>query len=104
MVECVKLSSNTVLVLELLVEKQLWVKLEFEVIATQVLYVVFYHNLNSFSYLYKTNNVEHQFFLITDFQAREMQFSSFAIPSVPLFPFYDQNKRQFYDDRAQGLR
>ena len=55
-VERVKLSSNTVLVLELLVEKQLWVKLQFEVIATQVLYVVFNHNLNSFSYRHKIKN------------------------------------------------
>lgn len=52
-VECVKLSSNTVLVLELLVEKQLWVKLQLEVITTQVLYIVFNHNLNGFSYLHK---------------------------------------------------
>lgn len=58
-VERVKLSSNAVLVLELLVEKQLWVKLQFEVIATQVLYVVFYHDLNGFSYLHKIKNGEH---------------------------------------------
>lgn len=48
-IECVEFSCNAVLVLELLVEKQLRVELEFEVVATQVLHVVFDHNLDSLS-------------------------------------------------------
>lgn len=45
-IECVEFGCNAVLVLELLIEKQLRVELEFEVVATQVLHVVFDHNLD----------------------------------------------------------
>lgn len=49
-VQGVELGCNAVLVLEALVEQQLWVKLELEVIAAEVLHVVFYHNLDGLSY------------------------------------------------------
>lgn len=55
-IECVELRGDPVLVLELLAEKQLRVELEFEVIATQVLHVVFNHNLNGLSCLHKITN------------------------------------------------
>lgn len=45
-VECVKLRGNTILVLELLIEEQLRVKLELEVVATQVLHIVFDDNFD----------------------------------------------------------
>lgn len=53
-VQGVELGCDAVLVLEALVEQQLWVKLELEVIAAEVLHVVFYHNLDGLSY--RTND------------------------------------------------
>lgn len=46
-IECVEFGCDAVLILELLVEQQLRVELEFEVVATQVLHIVFDHNLDS---------------------------------------------------------
>lgn len=48
-IECVEFRGNAVLILELLVEKQLWVELEFEVVTAQVLHVVFDHYLDRLS-------------------------------------------------------
>lgn len=45
-VQRVEFGRDAVLVLEALLEQQLRVKLELEMIAAQVLDVVFYHNLN----------------------------------------------------------
>lgn len=45
-VQGVEFGRDAVLVLETLLEQQLRVKLELEMIAAQVLDVVFYHNLN----------------------------------------------------------
>lgn len=45
-VQGVELRCNAVLVLETLVEEQLRIKLEFKVIATQMLHVVFNNNLD----------------------------------------------------------
>lgn len=48
-VESIEFSCNSVLVLKSLVEQQLRIKLEFEVVATQVLYIVLNNDLNCFS-------------------------------------------------------
>lgn len=49
-VQGVELRCDAVLVLEALVEEQLGIKLEFEVIATQMLHIVFNHNLDGLTY------------------------------------------------------
>lgn len=49
-VERVEFRGDAVLILETFLEQQLWVKLELEVIAAQVLHVVFDHNLDGLSY------------------------------------------------------
>lgn len=48
-IKYVELCRDAVLVLELFAEEQLGVKLEFEMIAAQVLHIVFYHNLDGLS-------------------------------------------------------
>lgn len=49
-IQGVEFGCDAVLVLEILLEQQLWVKLELEMIAAQVLDVVFDHNLDGLSY------------------------------------------------------
>lgn len=49
-VEGVEFRCDAVLILETFLEQQLWVKLELEVVAAQVLHVVFDHNLDGLSY------------------------------------------------------
>lgn len=49
-IQGVEFGCDAVLVLEMLLEQQLWVKLELEIIAAQVLDVVFDHNLDGLSY------------------------------------------------------
>lgn len=49
-VQGVEFRCDAVLILETFLEQQLWVKLELEVIAAQVLHVVFDHNLDGLSY------------------------------------------------------
>lgn len=48
-VQGIEFSCNSVLVLESLVEQKLRIELEFEVVATQVLHVIFNNNLDCLS-------------------------------------------------------
>lgn len=49
-VQGVELRRDAVLVLETLVEEELWVELELEVVATEMLHVVLNHDLDGLTY------------------------------------------------------
>lgn len=49
-VQLVKLHRDAILVLELCVEEQGWIELQLQVVAAQVLHVVFDHDPNSFTW------------------------------------------------------
>lgn len=56
-VQGIEFRCDAVLILKTFLEQQLWVKLELEVIAAQVLHVVFDHNLDGLSYKIKNFDI-----------------------------------------------
>lgn len=58
-VEGVELGCYSVLILKPLVEEQLWIKLQLEVVTTQMLYVVLNHNLDGLSCFFFFKNIQY---------------------------------------------
>lgn len=61
-VQSIEFSCNSVLVLKTLVEQKLRIKLQFEVVATQVLHVIFNNYLDRFS-CWRINRIQSQYHL-----------------------------------------